>query len=279
MSLRSVSPVRADRADVFAFGGIALALRSDSHRFSDLAARRYAAFATAETPAWFVSHRLVRTEEPSPRSLAVARDQAMQGRREGSRLRLTAPTFEIDLDTATRTAELRGPLATYPLDRLIRVLWYETRPQGLIVHGAALAEGSDGWLASGPSGSGKSTLATLLPEHALCDEFAGVDLARPHLARSAPELWALPFWRGRPGVAKLRGIYLLRHGAYNRRRELEPAEAFRRLRREIRWPTYDPAAVQRALDSLASLLERVSIRELTFRPTREVWDTIRRVSP
>ena len=166
---------------------------------------------------------------------------------------------------------MAGPLATYPIDRLIQVLAYETAHHGLVIHGAALAEGDHGWLASGPSGCGKSTLAGLFPERALCDEFAALELDD-----RIPRLAALPFWQSRRGSATLCGIYLLQHGATDRRRRLRGGEAFARLRREVLWPTWDSAAMVRAFDTLGEALDRVPIWELAFRPHRDVWQVIRR---
>ena len=253
-------------ASCFDFGGVAVSVACDNHRFMSLAGQRYGAFATEAKPDWRIVYRLTSGEAPSPRFIQAARQQPLRARREGSLLRLSTPTFRLELDRASGAAELSGPLATYPVDRMIQTLWYESRSRGLILHGAALAENGRGWLASGPSGSGKSTLAGLFPDKALCDEFAAVSLDR-----RGPRLSAMPFWKGRQGSAPLESIYLLRHGSADSRRRLSNREAFARLRREVRWPTSDGEAMQRALDSLTEILGSVPIWELSFRPTPEVW--------
>lgn len=273
-------------ADCFDFGGIAVSLASESRRWRRLARERYGAFAVAVPPAWRVTYRVTDPRAPSPAALFEARAAPPQGRRRGSRLELATAGFELALDRRRRTAELAGPLATYPVDRLIQALWYETAGRGLIFHGAALAHGGRGWLASGPSGSGKSTLAALLPERALCDELAAVDLGGggPDTdlsgtrlpGTSAPCLASLPFWSSRPGSATLAGIYLLRHGERDRRRRLGAGEAFARLRRQVVWPVFDRQALARAFVTLFDLLDRVPVWELAFRPRPEVWDTIHR---
>lgn len=194
----------------------------------------------------------------------------MSSRRDGARLQLASETFEIEIDASRRRIELIGPLATYPLDRLIQTLWYESHESGLMIHAAALADGDRGWIFSGPSGVGKSTLAGLFPEYALCDEFVALSLDG-----SVPRLGSLPFWHSRRGSAELSGIHLLRHGQRDRRRRLEAGEAFARLRREIVWPTFDGAVLNRAFDSLCRLIELVPVWELAFRPGREVWNVIR----
>ena len=193
----------------------------------------------------------------------------MRSRRDGMRLRLASETFTMELDACHRRVELTGPLATYPLDRLIQTLWYESHRQGLMIHAAALAEGGRGWIFSGPSGVGKSTLAGLFPEHALCDEFVALTLDG-----ASPRLGSLPFWTSRRGNAELAGIHLLRHGCRDHRRRLDTGEAFARLRREVVWPTFDPDALNRAFTTLCQLIESVPVWELAFRPGREVWRVI-----
>ncbi len=250
------------------FGGIPLAITCQSSRLQDLLELRYGAFTTSQPALWHIEYRLSSSREPSPQGLADGRQQPLRAQRGGDRLRLESDSFHLELDLKQRTGKLVGPLATYPIDRMIQMLWYETWDRGLIVHGAAFTDGERGWLASGPSGSGKSTLAALFPEAALCDELAAVHLDdRPHLG-------SLPFWESRPGSAPLCGIYLLRHGTYDRRRRVGSSEAFACLRREIVWPIFDPDALRRTFESLADLISRVPIWELAFRPTRDVWAVI-----
>ena len=251
------------------FGGIPVTLTSENRDFLQLAEQRYGDFASAEPAVWQAVYRVTDSRLPAPCFLRDARRQSMRSRRHGSRLELTTETFEMALDHDRGIVDLAGPLATYPIDRLIQTLWYETWDRSLIIHAAALAEGADGWLMSGPSGSGKSTLAALFPERALCDEFVAV-----RLDGRAPRLGALPFWTSGRGGAELRGVYLLQHGPSDRRRRLTASEAFARLRREVVWPTFDPAALERAFTALFDLIARVPVWELTFRPSAEVWRLI-----
>ncbi len=267
----------------FDFGGVIVSLASSSRRWAALARQRYGDFAITGEPVWRVAYEVTDARIPSSRFLLDSRRQPMRSRRDGARLSLATETFDIELDHHRGTVDLRGPLATYPIDRLIQVLWYETWERGLIMHAAALAEGRKGWLMSGPSGSGKSTLAALFPGHALCDELAAVKLAprkpsssAPVEEKSSPRLAALPFWTSNRGAADLAGIYLLRHGKSDHRRRLAAGEAFARLRREVVWPTFDQRALRRAFESLFDLLASVPIWELAFRPRPEVWQLIRR---
>ncbi len=256
-------------AGTFDFGGVPVSLASANRRFRHLCHQRYGAFATDAAPAWRAVYQVRDARTPCPHFLHDARRHPMRSRRDGSRLRLASETFTMELDACRRSVELAGPLATYPLDRLIQTLWYESHCHGLMIHAAALAEGDRGWIFSGPSGAGKSTLASLFPEHALCDEFVALSLDG-----AAPRLGSLPFWTSRRGSAELAGIHLLRHGRRDHRRRLGAGEAFARLRREVVWPTFDPDALSRAFASLCQLVEAVPVWELAFRPGREVWKVI-----
>ncbi len=258
-------------AATFDFGGVPVSLASSSRRFRHLCRQRYGAFATPAAPVWHAAYRVLDDRTPCPWFLHEARRQPLRSRRHGPRLRLASDTFEIELDSSAGSARLAGPLATYPVDRLIQTLWYESQPRGLMIHAAALAEGRRGWIFSGPSGTGKSTLASLFPERALCDEFVALTLGD-----AGPRLAALPFWASRRGGAALAGIHLLRHGDRDRRRRLGAGEAFARLRREVVWPTFDPGHLRRAFDTLCDLVEAVPVWELAFRPHRAVWSEIRR---
>lgn len=260
-----------EAAGCFDFGGIAVSLASASRPWRVLARERYGQFTTDAPPVWRAVYEVTDPQLPEPRFLCDSRREPMRSRRDGARLHLETGTFDMELDHTAGTVALAGPLATYPIDRLIQTLWYETWDRGLIVHAAALAEGRSGWLMSGPSGAGKSTLAALFPERALCDEFVAVRLP----SEEAPaRLGALPFWRSHRGGADLEGIYMLRHGRRDRRRRLGAGEAFARLRREVVWPTFDGEALRRAFDSLFELLASVPVWELAFRPRTDVWDVI-----
>ncbi len=256
-------------APCFDFAGDAVSIASDNRGFTHLLRERYGAFATDERARWRVKYRVTDPRCPSPSFIQSARQHAPRSQRDGHQLRLETPTFAMVLDRNTGDIDLSGPLATYPVDRLIHTLFYETRARGLILHAAALAEGDRGYVMSGPSGSGKSTMAALFPRRALCDEFVAVTLDG-----TAPRLAALPFWQSRRGSAIVRGLYFLRHGRANRRRRLASGEAHTRLRREVVWPTFDEDALRRAFEAFSALVTAVPVWELAFRPSVEVWDVI-----
>ena len=259
--------------DTFDFGGVQVTVSSTSTRWLELFRERYEPFVASRSElatkdCYQIVYQVRDSRVLSPEFLFAARQQPTHTQQLGSRMIVTGEAFQIELDRSLGIASISGPLATYPIDALIQILWYELFPDGLIFHAAALADNDRGWLMCGPSGAGKSTLASLFPEQALCDELAGVRLG------PEPLVTALPFWTGHRGNRPLTAIYLIRHGQQNQRNELEPKQAFERLRQQVIWPEFDSEALERAFNTLFDLLERVQVWDLGFRPEPEVWSVI-----
>ena len=226
-----------------------------------------------------VDYRVEGEGAPSPQDLCRGRLAGLRSRCVGSSgdVELSGDGFVARWRRSEGRIEVRGPRAAYPLDLLLQAVWYDGHQQALIVHAAALSDGTSGWLCAGPSGSGKSTLAGLFPRRAMADELVGVSFDS-----GRPELVALPFWTGRPGRVPLRAVCCLRHrqsvpspqGGAHLRRRLVSTEALQRLRHQIAWPTWDAAAMGRCLDALAQLLATVPVYELAFSPSTCVWSQL-----
>lgn len=177
--------------------------------------------------------------------------------------------FEARVDLEKCRVWVKGPRALEPLFVVLRYLLPALIRDGALIHGAGLAANGQGWICSGPSGCGKSTLAKLFPSAALCDELVA---ARWVQGRAMVE--ALPFWSNRPGSAPLAGIHFLRHGTFHRRSRLSPAEAFRRLSREVLWPTHAPSRVASSFAAAAALVDRIPCYDLEFSPDPGVWPVL-----
>jgi hypothetical protein len=76
--------------------------------------------------------------------------------------------------------------------------------------------------------------------------------------------------------APLRKIYFLEHGAADRLTPLTPREAFNRLIHVATIPWQDPALFDPCLATVEALLQSIPCAVLTFRPTPEVVDVIRK---
>jgi len=230
-----------------------------------LVRQRYEAFATAESPVLRISYQVSGDRPPPPEDIHAARQVPIAGRRRGTQVELEGGMFRGAWDQATGRMEIDGPLATYPVDRLIGQMVYAVRGDTVIFHAAGLVFSGMGHLCCGPSGSGKSTLAALFPNEALCDEHVAV-----RLDGETASISALPFWKGRRGSAPLEAIHFLNHAGQNQRRRVSPGEALSRLRSEVIWPSFGEDTLRRAFSVFCDLLERVPVWRLGFRPETTV---------
>ena len=197
-----------------------MAFSCRDERFMSLVRERYGGFSTQQPPALRISYLVEGRCAPHPRAIHAARQHPLGARRRGTRIALDGGTFHGEWDRAAGKMEIRGPLATYPVDRLIEAMVYSSKDHVVILHAAALVFAGRGFVCCGPSGSGKSTLAGLFPDNVLCDEHAAI-----RVDGEADLLSSLPFWRGRRGTTPLEAIYLLEHATENHRRRLSAADA------------------------------------------------------
>jgi len=242
-----------------------MAFSCRDERFMDLVHQRYGGFSTQQPPALRISYLVEGEHPPHPRAIHAARMEPLAASRCGANYALDGGSFRGEWDRATGTMEIRGPLATYPVDRLIEALVYAVRDRVLILHAAALVFSGRGFVCSGPSGSGKSTLARLFPDNALCDEHVVV-----RLDGQGALLSSLPFWKGRRGTTPLEAIYLLQHATKNSRRRLPISDAVSRLRPQVVWPSFGKDIFREAFETFCAVLERVPVWELGFRPDEAV---------
>jgi hypothetical protein len=230
---------------------------------------RFRAFADEGRPDWTVLYEVV---APTPEFLCSpceVYNEPMEITVTRTGFAVSGQGYEARVDLSLRRVELQGPKATYPVDRMLRLLLPLLVEDGLVVHAGMLSEHGRGWLCSGTSGCGKSTLCELLPEHARCDEMAAV--------RRVDGCWmveALPFWKARPATSRLCGIYVLEHHERDERIRLDPARAGRLLSGEVLWPAADTPSLEHRLGLFADLVAEVPVWTLHFRPTREVWRLI-----
>ena len=75
-------------------------------------------------------------------------------------------------------------------------------------------------------------------------------------------------------LARLDGVFLLRHAPGNEGRRLGPAAALPAVGRHLLWSEDKPEAAQRTVDLLADLVERVPVWNLGFVPTAAVLELI-----
>ena len=257
--------------DRFQLAGVPVRVESGDGEWLRLLERRLARFRSSKEPRFTIRQETVGSRPRGVVSPFAVYREAHEAIEVDGGFRITTPSASIEVDLVDREASIRGPRALYPFDLLVSYLLPIILDRGVLFHAAALAADGRGWIAAGPSGSGKSTLARIAGEAALCDESVAV-----RLEAGAPKLIATPYWRARPGEAELAGIFLLQHGEETKRRRLPAGEAVARISRQVQWPVCSRRRMRGAFDDVVSVVERVPVWDLTFRPHAETWDLIRK---
>ncbi|MDP2996087.1 MAG: hypothetical protein Q8N47_01285 [Bryobacterales bacterium] len=148
---------------------------------------------------------------------------------------------------------------------------------GFLLHAASGMRNGSAFLFSGLSGAGKTTLSRLAPADVtlLTDEISYV-----RQEESGYRAYGTPFAGelakvGENVSAPVGGLYFLAQGLENRIEAVEPAEAARRLLRNILFFAKDPELVNGLFDSACRFVQCVPAYRLTFYPDERVWDLIR----
>ncbi|MGQ9898000.1 MAG: hypothetical protein ACUVR8_10660 [Acidobacteriota bacterium] len=170
-----------------------------------------------------------------------------------------------------------GAPLEYPLDELV-VTNLLARGRGVELHACAVVDTDGrGWLLVGQSGDGKTTMARLWSA-------AGATVLSDDrvIVRQEGRRWLMygTPWHGeaafaRPGPAEITRMFILRHGARNRRVTLTPGQAAAWLFARSFPPFYDAVALDFTTDFLGQLVAEVGCEMLAFAPTRAVVDAIR----
>ena len=148
---------------------------------------------------------------------------------------------------------------------------------GFLLHAASAICNGRAYLFSGVSGAGKTTMTRLAPPDItlLTDE---ISYLRP--SAGGYSAFGTPFAgelakAGENCTAPVAALFFLEQGPENRVDELPPAEAVRRLMRNILFFAEDQGLVEKLLATACDFVSRVPIRRLTFYPDARVWDLVR----
>jgi hypothetical protein len=186
--------------------------------------------------------------------------------------------FRSQWDPASRRGFVRQAAAPYAIDSVMRIVHSLVLAErgGFLVHSASVVRNGRAFLFSGVSGAGKTTISRLAPPDAtlLTDEISYV-----RRVDEGYQAYGTPFAGdlGRPGeniAAPLAGLYLLVQGRHNHLSPIAPAEAVRRLLRNILFFADDASLVEQLFRTACEFVTRVPVYELTFRPDEEVWRLI-----
>jgi len=256
---------------VVEIGNIAIALRTDDQPFLDLLCQRYARFLSSSQPDLELDLDLT---SPGPVS-----DDDVRVRRNGSEWFLERGDFQARWNPVSGHGNVRQNPNPYALDSVLRILHslVLTAHGGFLLHAASAICDSRAYLFSGVSGAGKTTLTRLAPDSVtlLSDEISYVR-SNPvgYSAHGTPFSGELAK-AGENVVAPVSALFFLEKGPENRVDELPPAEAVRRLMRNILFFAEDRELVEQLLATACHFVQKVPVRRLTFYPDSRVWDVIR----
>ncbi len=252
-------------------GGIPIALSTCDERFFDLLRQRYKGFLSSSRPEFELEFDLMDTGSASDREVRV--------RREGDEWLLERGDFHARWDPRTGRGRVRQNANPYSLDSVLRILHSLILAErgGFLLHSAsAICEGR-AYLFSGVSGAGKTTMTRLAPADItlLTDE---ISYLRP--SAGGYRAFGTPFAgelakSGENCAAPISALFFLEKGPENRVEELPPAEAVRRLMRNILFFAEDRGLVEKLFATACDFALRVPIRRLTFYPDARVWDEVR----
>lgn len=256
---------------VVEIGGIAIALHTEDAHFSGLLRERYAGFLSESRAEVALEFDLI---PPGPAS-----DDDVRVRRDGGDWLLERGDFMAHWNPETGRGRVRQTANPYALDSVLRILHSLVLASrgGFLLHAASGISEGRAFLFSGVSGAGKTTISRLAPPEAtlLTDEISYV---RPQGEGYAA--FGTPFSgelakAGENTNAPVGALFFLEKGPENRIEEIAPAEAVRRLMRNMLFFAEDAALVERLLATACDFVQKVPVRRLTFYPDGRVWDDIR----
>jgi len=262
-------------------GGIPILLATSNNTFYDLLVQRYEGFLSSSLPEFKLQFDIVEG--------GVASDDGVRVRRDGSEWRIERGDFCARWDPRTGTGTVRQNANPYSLDSVLRILHSLTLAErgGFLLHAASAIRDGRAYLFSGVSGAGKTTITRLAPPDVtlLTDEVSYVlpranPLASAKTKATRYEAFGTPFTgelakAGENTKAAVGTLFFLEQGLENRIDTLPPAEAVRRLMRNILFFAEDAKLVEKVLACACDFVDRVPTRRLTFYPDSRVWDEIR----
>lgn len=250
-------------------------LRSTDPDFRALVETRYRAYLRPPVASSFAFDVEVRPDHLLP---ADDGENELSVWKQDGKWRLERGDFQAYLDPAARSGRILQSVSPYAIDSVLRIVHtlIQATRGGFLLHGASAIRNGRAFLFSGVSGAGKTTISRLAPPDAIlltdeisyvrCDDngytacgtpFAG-ELARP----------------GENAMAPIEHLFFLDKGQHNRIDPIAPADASRRLLRNILFFADDADLVKMVFRSAMEFLGRVPASRLTFYPDQRVWDLI-----
>ena len=263
---------KTDQDVVIEIGGIPIALETNDAGFVTLLRGRYGDYMRLGGKSEFK----FRVELIEPDSFNPDDDAAVW--LEDGEWRLERGDFRARWSPETREGLIRQTPNPYSIDSVLRITHtlLLAKTGGFLLHASSAVRNGKAFLFSGLSEAGKTTIARLAPQDAtlLTDEASYVRrLNDQYLAYGTPFAGEL----GEPGKnisAPIAAVYLLAKSQENRIIKIEPAEATRRLLRNILFFAHDEELVRHVFESACAFVAAVPVYELSFFPDERVWDLI-----
>jgi hypothetical protein len=255
-------------------GGLPIGIQSSNRGFIAMLEIRYAGFLDEPVSGGI----LLDVEVVASVSDSDGAEEDIQVRYVDGRWHINRGDFRAQWDPASRRGFVRQAAYPYAIDTVMRIVHSLVLAErgGFLVHSASVVRKGRAFLFSGISGAGKTTISRLAPPDAtlLTDEISYV-----RRAGDIYEACGTPFAGdlGRPGeniAAPLAALYLLVQGPHNHAAPIAPAQAARRLLRNILFFADDAGLVEQMFRTACEFVSRVPVYELTFRPDTEVWNLI-----
>jgi len=257
-------------ACVVEIGGVPVSLCTDSEGFRDLLCPRYAGFLSSSGADYELEFQLTESRTVS--------DDDVRVWRKGRQWWIERGDFCARWDPNSGKGWVKQTPNPYSLDSMLRILHslILAGRGGFLLHAASAICDGRAYLLSGVSGAGKTTMTRLAPSgiSVLTDEISYV---RP--SASGYSAYGTPFAgelakAGENCTAPVSALFFLEKGPENRIDEILPADAVRRLMRNILFFAEDRELVEKLLATACDFVAGVPIRRLTFYPDAKVWDTI-----
>jgi hypothetical protein len=257
-------------------GGLPITIESANRGFIAMLEKRYAGFVAD------AAHGGIRLDveivDPPDDDNDGADDEELEVRLTDGRWTINRGDFRAVWDPVSMRGRVHQSAYPYAIDSVMRIVHSLILAErgGFLVHSASVVRKGRAFLFSGVSGAGKTTISRLAPPDAtlLTDEISYV-----RRVGDSYEACGTPFAGdlGKSGEnisAPLAGLYLLVQGRHNQSRQIGPADAARRLLRNILFFADDAGRVEQLFRSVCEFVSRVPVYELTFQPDERVWEVI-----
>jgi hypothetical protein len=257
---------------VIEVGGIPIAIETGDSRFLDILHKRYGDYVKPDaTPEFTLDVDLIPPDRFDP-------EANVKVWLEGREWRLERGDFEARWIPEKQYGWIRQSPNPYSIDSVLRIVHtlLLATEGGFLLHASSAVRNGRAFVFSGVSEAGKTTISRLAPPDVvlLTDEASYIrKTENGYMAYGTPFAGEL----GKPGAnisAPIEVLYLLDKSAENYVTPLEPADAIRRLMRNILFFSHDEELIREVFDAACAFVAAVPVCQLSFFPDQRIWECI-----